>query len=85
MKRNIIRYHHHQWDVAVDEKLKGKHRDHCLCFVCDRFAPNMSFNCPIAQAVFETCVKFGLTTPVYECSMFVEGEPDLTNLAKETY
>ena len=35
---NIERYEHHGTDVAVQSELKGKHREHCLCYQdCDRF------------------------------------------------
>ncbi len=63
----IETYKHHGWTVFVDSELKGKHRDHCLCFKCDKFKPNTSENCPIAQATFENCVRYGITTPMYEC------------------
>ena len=35
----IITYEHHGVTVFVEEKLKGTHRDHCLCFRCDSFKP----------------------------------------------
>lgn len=76
----IVKYSHHNRTVAVDEKLKGKHREHCLCFRCDLFAPNQQCNCAIAQQNFTLCQTFGMTTPVYECPYFVEGEPDLSGL-----
>ena len=31
----IERYDHHGKSVAVRTELKGKHREHCLCFVCN--------------------------------------------------
>lgn len=67
----IERYVHHGREVAVDSELKGKHRSHCLCYVCDRFKPGTPANCPIAQRVYETCVEHDLVTPVYECPDFV--------------
>ena len=63
-------YEHHGVKVAVRSDLKGKHREHCLCFTCQTFKPNTDENCPIAQAVFENCVKYNITTPMWECPRF---------------
>jgi hypothetical protein len=35
----IEKYVHHEAEVSVDSELKGKHRQHCLCFQCDHFKP----------------------------------------------
>lgn len=65
---DIEQYEHHGKTVSVMEELKGKHRQHCLCFAgCRRFFPESPNNCRIAKATFENCVKFGITTPMYEC------------------
>lgn len=74
----IIRYQHHNWSVAVDEDLKGTHRKHCLCFRCGRFAPNQAHNCPTEQALYRLCEQYGLTTSVFECPTYLDGEPDLS-------
>jgi hypothetical protein len=77
---NIIRYEHHGWMVSVQEHLKGKHQEHCLCFRCGRFHPypigttGCPKNCPVAQDLFEFDVKHGCTTPMWECPIFVELE-----------
>ncbi|GEM_PF-3049541 len=64
----IIEYEHHGNMVKVDESLKGKHRDCCLCFICDEFIPeNRDANCTIANKLFSICCEFGMTTPVFEC------------------
>jgi hypothetical protein len=64
----VEKYVHHGTEVSVLSDVKGKHRSHCLCFQgCKRFEPGSKFNCPIAQAVYANCVRFNLTTPVYEC------------------
>lgn len=64
-------YEHHGDLVWVDTALKGRHREHCLCWQCDKFHPDeIKENCPIAQALFRLCVKYNLTTPVYECPVF---------------
>ena len=68
----IERYTHHGVEVAVQSELKGLHREHCLCHKCELFKPASADNCEIAQATFVNCVKFGTTTPMYECPKFVE-------------
>jgi hypothetical protein len=68
LKEEIMKYEHHGKEVFVMSHLKGKHREHCLCFQnCKYFKPNTQENCKIAQAVFENCVKFGTITPMWEC------------------
>jgi hypothetical protein len=70
---NIIQYEHHNEQVWVDEDLKGKHRDMCLCYKCDKFNPeNREANCEIANALYRICVYFSLATPVFECPDFKE-------------
>ena len=64
-------YTHHRVVVSVQRALKGKHRDHCLCFQgCKWFKPNTLENCPIAQALYEFDVRHGAVTPMWECSKF---------------
>lgn len=73
----IERYKHHDREVAVQSDLKGKHREHCLCFNYKNFDPdNREENCPIANMLYCFCVLTGLTTPVYECPEFVLEEED---------
>ena len=31
---SIVKYKHHGVNVSVREDLKGKHREHCLCWIC---------------------------------------------------
>ena len=66
------KYNHHGTIVSVRTDLKGKHKEHCLCFQCQEFHPCEDNNCPIAQATFENCVKFNTTTPMWECPEFKE-------------
>lgn len=69
----IIEYEHHGQIVKVDEDLKGKHRDHCLCHRCEKFVPeDRGKNCQIANRLFQICRDFNLVTPVYECKVFEE-------------
>jgi hypothetical protein len=72
MKNNIIKYKHHGTEVSVQEHLKGKHREHCLCFQnCVHFKPeNREENCEIANANFKTCVDFNVVLPVWECPKY---------------
>ena len=67
------RYKYHGKEVFVNSKLKGKHRDHCLCFACSKFTPNnRQNNCEIANICYYNCVLFNIVTPVYECQSFSE-------------
>lgn len=69
----IERYEHHGREVAVRSDLKGKHREHCLCYGCGKFNSDpvpMQQQCPIAAAVFANCVKFSIVSPVWECPDF---------------
>lgn len=63
----------HGEEVWVRKDLKGKHRDHCLCFSCQKFFPDAPFNCFIAEHVFTACKRFNLVLPVWECPRFEEG------------
>lgn len=65
------KYLHHGVDVHVRSGLKGKHREHCLCYGCRKFnLKDKEANCPIARAVFANCVEFNIVTPVWECPHF---------------
>ena len=68
----IIRYIHHGFNVAVDEDLKGRHRECCLCFRCGLFKPNTSENCDLAEQNYRACKINGMTMPVFECPKFEE-------------
>ena len=65
-------YDHHGNKVWVQARLKGKHRENCLCYSCDNFKPGEDENCAIAERLYELCVDEKLVTPVYECPEFVE-------------
>jgi hypothetical protein len=64
------RYEHHGAAVFVRKDLKGRHRDNCLCWSCDKLKPGQPNNCPIAQKLYGLCVEHNLVTPVYECPEF---------------
>lgn len=68
--QRTIRYNHHGRMVSVRADLQGKHRQHCLCYGCERFQGPTP--CPIAKATFDNCVKFGTVTPVWECPSYKE-------------
>ena len=68
-----IKYEHHGKDVVVREDLKGKHREHCLCFSCDKLhIGNRLKNCNIANTLFNNCKLYNIVTPVWECPFFTE-------------
>lgn len=69
------RYHHHDPNVLVSVKsdLKGRHREHCLCYACHNFNPSdRENNCITAQFLYEFCVDRNLVLPVWECPGFIE-------------
>lgn len=66
----IVKYEHHGTLVSVMADLKGKHREHCLCYSCDRMRPGTPEHCPIASRLYQICVDHSLVTPVYECPSF---------------
>lgn len=67
----IVQYAHHGDKVWVRADLKGKHREHCLCFSCACFHPfDRANNCPIANDLSRLCQTYGLVAPVYECSEY---------------
>ncbi len=65
----VIKYKHHREWVSVREDLKGKHKEHCLCYEkCVYFFPGEpKYNCSVAQSVFDLCVTQDLVLPVWEC------------------
>ena len=66
------RYEHHKHEVVVQSHLKGKHREHCLCYGCGRFFPeDPDAQCPTAEAVYQNCKKYAIVTPVWECPRFI--------------
>jgi len=76
MNGKIIWYRHHSGkDAAVQEHLKGKHREHCLCWQCKRLFPDEpELNCKIARILFALCQIHGIVTPVRECPVFAPVE-----------
>jgi len=73
MKKKFESYVHHGKPVYVNKKLKGKHKEHCLCFSCDKFNPGMpEENCPIANLNYAVCLAHNLVLPVWECPEFQE-------------
>lgn len=65
------RYEHHGAMVSVRKDLKGKHKEHCLCYApCAKFKPNTPDNCPLAQGVYALCVTQDMVLPVWECPDF---------------
>jgi hypothetical protein len=66
-------YEHHGNTVWVCKKLKGKHRDMCLCHSCEKLnVSDRQKNCKIASELFNICITHKLVTPVFECPEFVE-------------
>lgn len=70
-------YEHYDRIVWVRSDLKGKHREHCLCWNCKHFAwsnlrtpSSREENCKIANVVYSLCVRENLVLPVWECPDF---------------
>ena len=66
----ITWYEHHGAKVAVQEHLRGRHWEYCLCSRCARFVPGGTQRCSIADDLYQFDVKHNLVTPVWECSEF---------------
>ena len=67
---SVIKYEHHGKSVAVLESLRGRHKEHCLCYLCKKFHPNTDANCATAQSLYDFDRQHGITTPVWECEHF---------------
>ena len=46
-----------------------------MCYQCLRFNPTPTRNCPIAQALYNLCVKENIAAPVWECERFMSKDP----------
>lgn len=71
-KHKYVEYEHHGKKVVVREDLKGKHRNVCACYNCDKFKQDQPERCKIAHALYELVVKFSIVAPVWECAEFQE-------------
>jgi len=81
MKAKIVEYEHHGKTVKVQAKLKGKHREHCLCWQgCKKFDPSGKNNCPRAAQLYAFCRNFNMVTPVWECAEYRDGFEDLRKI-----
>ena len=77
MSGKFEQYDHHGRMVWAMKDLRGKHRQHCLCFSCANFKPGLpESNCPLANLNYAVCLAEGLTLPVYECPKFEEAIPE---------
>ena len=66
-------YNHHGNVVWVRSRLKGKHRENCLCHSCAKLnIEDREKNCPRANLLYALCVLLNMTTPVFECPEFEE-------------
>lgn len=80
----VVHYVHHGTEVAVRSNLKGKHREHCLCFTCDKFKDNVKLKsendevsipravCMKATELYQFAKKYNVVTPVWECTDYAE-------------
>ncbi len=72
----VIKYEHHGTTVSVQEDLKGKRKENCLCTTCVHFHPedsDLESNCIWAKLNFWMCCNTPImVAPVYECSQHEE-------------
>jgi len=63
--------------VWVKRELKGKHREHCLCYDCLLFdQESREDSCLKANTIFALCQAFDMVLPVWECPDFL---PEIIN------
>jgi len=67
---DYVVYEHHGEERIAKAEFKGKHRDICLCYECQKFTPGSLLNCMAANDIYNNCIKFGVCTPVLECKNF---------------
>jgi len=65
-----VYYRHHDASVWVRQDLKGRHREHCLCYECSKFKPGKQDHCRRAIDNYDWCVKYDMVSPVWECPSF---------------
>lgn len=72
MAKEVTFYVHHDCLNAVATELKGKHREHCLCYQCGLFKPDdRAKNCTLANLVYAICEETGMVLPVWECPSYL--------------
>ena len=72
----IEKHEHYGNAVWFQSHLKGKHREHSLCFQgCLNFQPGPVGQCKIVVAVNENSLRFGISTPIYACPKFATLNP----------
>ncbi len=68
----IVKFMHHNVKVSAMDHLRGRHRDHCLCFQCKKLnIEDREKNCKIANLLFSVCKMCEITTPVFYCKEFI--------------
>lgn len=67
----IVKFKHHGKLVSSRKELVGKHREHCLCWICGKFNPeNPEKNCKIANLLYRVDIICEITTPIFYCKEF---------------
>ena len=67
----IVKYDRFGHEIYGFEEMKGRNREHCMCYYCHQFHPKEETNCPIAQGLYDYDRQHNVTTPVFECGEFV--------------
>lgn len=74
--RVVTKFEHHGVVVSCMDNLKGKHREHCLCWICRKLnLADRDKNCKIASLLYAVDRQCQITTPVFYCKEFQKGEP----------
>jgi len=54
-------------DVSVNPLLERMRAEDCLCLNCGKLNPNPSKNCPVAQSLYEICVRENVAMAMTRC------------------
>jgi hypothetical protein len=67
--------------VVANALFVGRSRELCLCYRCKKFHPGLKsiyrqVNCPLANELYDFCVRNSMVTPVLECPIFIAIKPE---------
>ncbi|OGJ57998.1 hypothetical protein A2635_03130 [Candidatus Peribacteria bacterium RIFCSPHIGHO2_01_FULL_51_9] len=67
MKAQPIQEEHFGTQVWVNPTTESMREEECLCFSCKNLKPNEPDNCPIAQALYQICVREKVALTLTRC------------------
>jgi hypothetical protein len=65
--RQETHYGREVWVNPVTESLRPTE---CLCMNCNNLKPGQPDNCPIAQSLYEICVREGVALAITRCPIW---------------